>query len=113
MDKMKNFIVYNKDGKILRTGRCPEVDFPLQVQENEFVIEGKANDAEQKIQFDGLSETGKPINPQIVDKSPEEIEANQSSKSLPIPEKKQSAHITKGQWQAVLDRLKVLEDLQK
>lgn len=44
---MKNFIVYNKDGKILRTGICPSSDFYLQ---GEYVMEGVANDATQYIQ---------------------------------------------------------------
>ena len=44
-----NYIVYNKDGNILRTGVCPESMVQLQVGIDEFVIEGIANDMEDKI----------------------------------------------------------------
>jgi len=44
-----NYIVYNKDGNILRTGACPERMVQLQVGIDEFVIEGIANDMEDKI----------------------------------------------------------------
>ncbi len=46
---MKNYIVYNDVGKILRTGSCPESDFDLQASEGEFVLEGQANDSTQEI----------------------------------------------------------------
>lgn len=44
---MKNFIVYDKLGKILRIGSCQENDFYFQ---GENVIEGVANDATQYIE---------------------------------------------------------------
>ena len=37
---MKNYIVYNDAGKILRTGVCPDTDFLAQAHENELVMEG-------------------------------------------------------------------------
>ena len=40
---MKYFIVYDKEGNILRTGSCQNSTFLLQAQEGEFVIEGKAD----------------------------------------------------------------------
>lgn len=40
---MKNFIVYNSKGKILRIGTCQDNDVNLQAQENEYVIEGVAD----------------------------------------------------------------------
>lgn len=43
---MKDFIVYNTEGKILRTGSCPDDMVKLQ---GELVMEGKANDIEHKI----------------------------------------------------------------
>ena len=46
---MKNFIVYDTSGAILRTGTCTESDFFLQAGENETVIEGNADDATQLI----------------------------------------------------------------
>ena len=41
---MKNYIVYNSNGDILRTGSCPESMMEIQAQEDEFVIEGQADD---------------------------------------------------------------------
>ena len=47
---MKNYIVYNSDGDILRVGICSnDNDFSLQAGEGEFVLEGTANDVTQKI----------------------------------------------------------------
>ena len=58
---MKNYIIYNRDGGILRTGICPDDMMKIQVQEGELVMEGKANDIEHKI-----------INGEIVRKTEEE-----------------------------------------
>ena len=44
-----NYIVYDSDGEILRTGTCPTSMFILQASKGEFVIEGIANDVTQKI----------------------------------------------------------------
>lgn len=97
---MKNFIVYDKQGKILRTGTCQNSTFYRQAKENEFVMEDKANDSTQKIVNVGIA--GK-----IVDKTPEEIE----EEKLPeIPFEKWPAQITNEQWQAIQDRLENLEN---
>lgn len=62
---MKNYIVYNSNGDILRVGICSnDNDFSLQAGEGEFVLEGTANDATQKI-----------VDGQIVDKD-EEIDTS-------------------------------------
>lgn len=39
-----NFIIYNLEGKILRTGSCPVEMFDLQPQEGELILEGEASD---------------------------------------------------------------------
>ena len=44
-----NYIVYDKDGNILRTGTCPVDMFSLQAQQGETVMEGIANDMEHRI----------------------------------------------------------------
>ena len=44
---MKNFVIYNSEGTILRTGSCPDEAFALQRHGNELIIEGVANDATQ------------------------------------------------------------------
>lgn len=94
---MKNFIVYNSEEKILRRGFCTERDFEGQAHGDELIMEGTANDVTQKI-----------VDKQVVDKTVEEIEAD--NPVLPeIPEGKKLAHITNEQWQAVLDRLADLE----
>ena len=43
------YIVYNKTGKILRTGSCPVSMLNSQAHKNEFVMEGVANDVKHKI----------------------------------------------------------------
>lgn len=107
---MKKYIVYKKNtGKILRTGVCQNNSFDLQAQEGEAVMEGIANDVIQKVVFNGFDEKDQPINPHIVDKSPEEIEAAKPSISPDIPEEQKPANITKGQLQAILNRIEDLE----
>ena len=46
---MKNYIVYDESGTILRTGICPDDMMRIQAQEGELVMEGKANDVENRI----------------------------------------------------------------
>ena len=105
---MKNYIIYNQDGKIQRTGSCPENVFSLQAMNGDFVMEGKADDATQKIEFDGFDEEGQPINPKIVDKTPEEIKAD-NPMLIVMPFEKRSANITNEQLQNILNRLSTLE----
>lgn len=107
---MKNFIIYNVDSKILRCGGCADRDISLQAKEGEFILECTANDVTQKVEFDGLDADNQPINPRVVDKTPEEIE----DEKLPeVPLEKQLAFITNGQLQNILDRLDILEKTQK
>lgn len=102
------YIIYDNTGKILRRIQCPPGLSLLQAKDSEFVMEGTANDVTQKVKFDGLDEKGQPVNPRIVDKTPEEIEAD--NPPIPeIPEGERPAHITNAQWQEVLLRLKKLE----
>lgn len=97
---MKNFIVYNSDGKILRTGLCQDETFLLQADDNESVLEDEANAAKQKV-----------VNDVIVDMDPEEIEAVNPNppEPEPAPYEKRTAHINNEQWQDVLKRLSKLE----
>lgn len=106
---MKNFIVYNSNGEILRTGSCPPRDFSLQAGEDEFVMQGTANDITQKVEFDGFDKKGQPINPRIVDKNPEEMERTKIPGRKAFSLEKQPANITNKQWQDVLNRLSKLE----
>jgi len=94
---MKRFIVYNSKGQILRTGSCPDSIFFRQAHDGEFVIEGKANDVTQKI-----------VGGKIVNKTPEEIEADNPT-PIPVPFEKRPAQITNEQWQGILNRLDNLE----
>ena len=43
---MKHFVIYNAAGEILRTGQVPDMGFPRQAQDGEFILEGEA-DAEK------------------------------------------------------------------
>lgn len=56
---MRKFVVYDKDGHILRTGICPEGSMDLQRSDGQFVMEGVANDATQHV-----------VDGKIVDKPP-------------------------------------------
>lgn len=94
---MKNYIVYDNSGTILRTGCCSKGDFFLQVGDGEFVMEGIANDVTQKI-----------VDGKVVDKTPEEIEADNPT-PIPVPFEKQPANITNEQWQNILNRISELE----
>jgi len=46
---MKHFVVFNNEGRILRTGSCDNPVFNYQAMEGEFVLEGIANDMLQYI----------------------------------------------------------------
>jgi len=105
---MKNFIVYDKQEKIRRTGCCQDIDFLFQAKKNEFIMEGKANGDSQKVTFDGFDKNGQPVNPRVVDKSPEEIEAK-NPPPLEIPYEKMPAVITNKQWLDVLNKLDKLQ----
>ncbi len=50
---MKNYIVYNGQGEILKVGKCLDFDLQLQAADGEFVIEGIAKDDEQYMK-DGI-----------------------------------------------------------
>lgn len=98
---MKNFIVHDKDGKILRTGVCQDVDFDFQAHKDEFIMEGTANGATQKIIDRGKSK-------RIVNKTVKEMQIEEP-KLVEIPEEQKPAHITNEQWQNVLKRIDDLE----
>lgn len=106
-EEMK-YIVFNETGEILRNIECSRSMRDIQAKEGKFVMEGKANDVTQKIEFDGFDVDGQPINPRVVDKTPQEI-AEATYTPEPVPFEKQIAYITNEQWQDVLDRLKKLE----
>jgi len=46
---MKQFIVYDSTGKILRTGSCSDNDYDLQCNDGESIIEGVADDSTQMV----------------------------------------------------------------
>ena len=95
---MMNYVVYDRNGKILRTGICSEQDFELQAKDvaEEFVREGVANDLTQKIS------EGK-----VVDKTQAEIDADKPPR---IKLEDMSANITNKQWQDMQDRITQLEN---
>jgi hypothetical protein len=101
-----NCIIYNKKKEILRTIKCPPALREKQLRKNEFIMEGEANDATQKIEFDGFDERGQPINPRVVNKTPKEIQAGKSPEVL---FEKRAANITNEQWRDVLHRIDKLE----
>lgn len=106
-----NCIVYNKNGEILRAVSCPSTSRHSQAKKGEFMMEGIADDATQKVEFDGFDVDGQPINPRIVDKTPEEIETD-NPPPLEIPKGQRPAIITNEQLQNVMKRLDNLEKKQ-
>ena len=60
--KMKNYIVYDESGTIVRTGICPKNMVKIQAQKGELIMEGKANDIEDRV-----------INGKIIRKTEREI----------------------------------------
>lgn len=107
------YIIYNKMGEALRIIDSPPSSSLLQVKENEFIMEGGADDATQKIEFDDFDDDGQPINPRVVNKTPAEIARDNPPELLEMPFKKQPANITKEQLQDVLNRLSKLETKEK
>lgn len=96
---MKNFIVYNIDGKILSTGLCQNSTFHKQARKGEFIIEGKAYDGTQKI-----------VDGKIVNKSPQELP--QPKAKVIITKENQTITLTKGQLANIYARLAALEGKQ-
>ncbi len=105
---MSNFIVYDANRKILRTGGCPLGMVNMQAQAGAFAIEGVADDKTQKMEFDGFDSDGRPINPRLVDKTPAEILADNPPPPV-IPDDDKPATITRGQLRQFQDRLTELE----
>jgi DNA helicase TIP49 (TBP-interacting protein) len=63
---VKNYIIYNHSGDILRSGYCSDDDYNIQAGDGEYIIEGIANDDNQKI-----------VNGQVVDIIKTDAELNQ------------------------------------
>lgn len=102
------YVIYNQTGKIFRVVIYSSTQRYSQAKEGEFVMEGTANDATQKVEFDGFDADGQPVNPRVVDKTPEEIEAdNPTPPEVPVGQR--LANITNEQWRDVLKRLNKLE----
>lgn len=87
---MKNYIVHNADGDILRSGCCNEADFDLQAGNNEFVIEGIADDDNKKI-----------VDGQIVDKVKTDSELQQEA--LRELRKQRNAMLQASDWTQIPD----------
>jgi len=102
------YIIYSKTGEILRVVECHPTLADKQVKKDTFIMEGNANDATQKVEFDGFDVEGQPVNPRVVDKTLEEIEAD--NPLIPeIPKSQMQIYITNEQWWDIQDRLSNLE----
>lgn len=106
---MAQFIVYNENKVILRTGSAPLGMVNMQAGDGEFVIVGTAADKTQKMEFDGLDESGRPINPRLVDKTPEEIERDNPTPPE-IPDEDRPAQMTKKDLAKLMKRVDDLEN---
>ena len=91
------FIVYDKDGKISRTGHCQPATFNKQAGQGESIIEAVANDVRQKV-----------VKGKIVNKTSEEIKRD-SPKTPPKPTKDKKANITNRQYDDLLARIEAIE----
>ena len=98
---MKNYIVFNLDGDILRKGSVSDSIFDLQKKKDEFIMEGVCNRKKHKIYYD-LDGDGNVLNSRVVDKSIEQIE-DEKPKEKAFKDK--SANLTNEQLQDILDRL--------
>ncbi len=104
-----NYIVYSETEKILRTGFAPIGMGNMQAGPGEFVIEGVADDRNQKMEFDGLDESGRPINPRLIDKTPGEILTDNPPLPIVLDEDR-PARMTKKEVALLMQRVKYLED---
>jgi len=97
------FIVFedtsNRFRKIKRTGSCPNNMLAIQAQHGEIVIEGRANDAIQKVDM----KSGKPV---LVDKTQAEIDADKLPAIDPLD---MPASITQRELNALIARVQKLE----
>ena len=94
-----SYIVYDENGKILKTGTCPSSMLSNQAKVGQFVIEGKAKDNLHKIDI---------ITKEILNKTVEEIEQSKPIEPEIIPFEQQQANITNEQYQNILDKLNKL-----
>lgn len=90
---MKQFVVYNANGKILRTGTCIDSDFLAQAQDGEAVIQGLANDITQCI-IDGEIRDAEPVTQNIDE---------QRRECLELLRTKRNAKITKTDYTQLTD----------
>lgn len=88
---MKNFIVYDSEGNILRTGSCQDGDVSLQAGSGEFVMEGTADDATQMI-----------VNYEVVSK-PEPTNAEKNAAALEELRVKRDSALQWCDWTQVPD----------
>ncbi len=85
---MKNFVVYEEGGTILRSGVCAEADFVIQAQDGEFILEGVADDATQMV-----------VDGSVVDK--EHVETDELKETNARLER--DALLRESDWTQVLD----------
>ena len=116
------YITFDSNGKIIGRGSCQEHLFSLVSNTRRpgtYVLRyGVSNYRTQKVIFDDFDDNGQPINPRVVDKTPEEIKTEEIAeeaerKRAEIPHEKQQAHITNEQYQSLLIRLSKLENISK
>ncbi len=89
-----NYIVYDSQGKILRTGTCSEQALAIQAQEGEYVIKGLASDTHHK----------------VVDNKVCEIAENEKAKtSLMLNHDDEPIVVTRKQWSDITARLTAIE----
>ena len=88
---MKNFIVYDSEGNILRTGSCQDGDVSLQAGSGESVMEGTADDATQMI-----------VNGEVVSK-PESTNAEKNAAALEELRVKRDSALQWCDWTQVPD----------
>lgn len=87
---MKNYILYDENGMILKTGQCTHATFKQREEAGEYILEGIANDLEYEIK-DG------------------KVVRKKSPVKLPPVKYFQPAIISQEAWEDLLKRIEKLE----
>lgn len=115
MKFQKKYIVFERDegdfGRIIKTGSAPADVAFKQGKSHQFVLlDVFARDNIHKIQVDKWDDKGKPINPRIVDKTAEEIEAEKRRDSELNVLSDDEITIKKSQFEELVRRVERLEN---
>ena len=99
---MSNYIIHGSDGKILRTGQCPETMVHIQAGPGESVLRGRANDMTDNVAGVGQFRW-------IRKKTPDEVVTDNPPPPV-IADEDKPATMTKKEVALLMKRVEDLED---